>query len=405
MRRSCSGEHERRDLEEDLREPDPPGVRILAHHQPVAAVAPPHRPRRSTRRTRTRPPSAPRRLRSSSSLSPIWPNSQVSNVMSSSRLGQRHRALIALDLGDRRHGLALGIDQLLDDELGLAARHLGAEPVRTLAQTGSCCARSVLSPAPRPRRVAWRSPDCLPGSDTTGMVYACQPRAMGRAESIFERVRCALRGTDRRRGSRPAATARRCTRSRSPPWCCSSSTTWLLKPRLGPSAITGKLSDVAGLVFSAGSPCCPLRSASRCAWPPRSARLDPSLSRRRPHPVHRRHRRGVRHAVQLDPAAAHLLAGGLSRLGRHAPRSRPTRATCSACPPWRSLALDRPRRRLRRVPLGRPAAIHRLGRPALAALADVRWAGAPAKRIAALAAAIDRWDTPEVDKLLTHTKT
>src|SRR4029077_21154439 len=37
------GEHERRDLEEDLGEPDAPGVRVVAHHQPVTAVAPAHR--------------------------------------------------------------------------------------------------------------------------------------------------------------------------------------------------------------------------------------------------------------------------------------------------------------------------------------------------------------------------
>jgi hypothetical protein len=35
------------------------------------------------------------------------------------RLGERDRALVALDLGDRRDGLALRVDQLLDDQLGL----------------------------------------------------------------------------------------------------------------------------------------------------------------------------------------------------------------------------------------------------------------------------------------------
>ena len=48
---------------------------------------------------------------------------------------------------------------------------------------------------------------------------------------------------------------------------------------------------------------------------------------------------------------------------------------------------------LRRVPLGKPAAIHRLGRPAQAALVD-----SPDTK--ELADAIDAWDVPRVDALL-----
>ncbi|HTM22344.1 MAG TPA: hypothetical protein VL172_17610, partial [Kofleriaceae bacterium] len=54
---------------------------------------------------------------------------------------------------------------------------------------------------------------------------------------------------------------------------------------------------------------------------------------------------------------------------------------------------------LRRIPLGRAAAILRLGRPAAAALADVRSAGAPGARVDALAAALDARDPDRVDAL------
>jgi hypothetical protein len=55
---------------------------------------------------------------------------------------------------------------------------------------------------------------------------------------------------------------------------------------------------------------------------------------------------------------------------------------------------------LRRIPLGRPTAIYRLGRPAALALADVHRAGAPAERVAALAAAIDAGDPGAIDACL-----
>ena len=47
-----------------------------------------------------------------------------------------------------------------------------------------------------------------------------------------------------------------------------------------------------------------------------------------------------------------------------------------------------------RLPLGRAAAIHRLGIPATPALADVRWTG---RDTTALVTAIDAWDVPAID--------
>src|ERR1044071_1309255 len=126
------GEHERRDLEEQLGEPDAPGVRIVAHHQPVPAVAAADRladPRA------VREPDLPVLLGLEIELLLVADLAEQPGVERDEleRLGERDGALVALDLGDRRDGLALGVDQLLDDELGLAAR-ARAEPVGALAQ-------------------------------------------------------------------------------------------------------------------------------------------------------------------------------------------------------------------------------------------------------------------------------
>jgi hypothetical protein len=104
-------------------------------------------------------------------------------------------------------------------------------------------------------------------------------------------------------------------------------------------------------------------------------------------------------AVKLDPAAARLLAVAISHLGR--PAAIYLDATDLACLPALALALWIGRDELRRVPLGRPAALHRLARPASAGLVDVRWAGAPATPLAALAAAIDAWDIAAIDRALS----
>jgi hypothetical protein len=171
---------------------------------------------------------------------------------------------------------------------------------------------------------------------------------------------------------------------------------WLLKPWLGPCALTGKLSDLAGLVFAPVVLSAAVGLALHVAAG-LGARVDPSLSRPRLW-LCTAATGAVFAAVKLDPGAARLLADALSRLGR--PAAIALDRTDLLCLPALAVALWIGRDELRRVPLGRPAAIHRLGRPAGPALADVRRAGAPADRIAALAAAIDRWDVARIEALL-----
>jgi hypothetical protein len=171
---------------------------------------------------------------------------------------------------------------------------------------------------------------------------------------------------------------------------------WVLKPRFGPSAVTGKLSDVAGLVFAPVVLSAAIGLALR-ALAGLGARVDPSLSRRRLLACTIATAL-VFAAVKLDASAARLVADLLSLLGRSA--TIYVDRTDLACLPALAIALWIGRDELRRVPLGRPAAIHRLARHARPALADVAWAGAPAERVARLAAAIDAWDTGTVDEIL-----
>jgi hypothetical protein len=172
---------------------------------------------------------------------------------------------------------------------------------------------------------------------------------------------------------------------------------WLLKPRFGPGLVTGKLSDLAGLTFApvvlSAAIGLALHAAARLG-----ARVDPSLSRRRL-ALCTLATGAVFIAVKLDPAAARLLAVAISHLGR--PAAIYLDATDLACLPVLAVAVRIGRDELRRVPLGRPAALHRLARPAGPALVDVGWAGAPADPLAALAAAIDAWDVPAVDRALS----
>jgi hypothetical protein len=172
---------------------------------------------------------------------------------------------------------------------------------------------------------------------------------------------------------------------------------WVLKPRLGPSAMTGKLSDLAGLVFAPVVLSAAIGLGLHLAAG-LGARVDPSLSRRRL-VLCTVATGAVFAAVKLDPGAARVLVALISDLGRPAEISLDR--TDLWCLPALVIAVWIGCDELRRVPLGRPAAIHRLGRPAGPALADVRWAGAPAERIEALATALDTWDVAAVDDLLT----
>jgi len=214
----------------------------------------------------------------------------------------------------------------------------------------------------------------------------------GAPTSIFERLRRASRGVDRAEAPalpvgealHPVALAM---------VALLAVNDWLLKPRL-PAAgpLTGKLSDVAGLAFApvvlSAAIGLVLHAAARLG-----ARIDPSLSQRRL--IACTVAIGVGFAaVKLVPAAGAALAAVISLV-------RPARFVLDSsdlwCLPALVIAWWIGRDELRRVPLGRPAAVHRLGRPAAAALADVRWAGAPADRIAGLARAIDAWDTAAID--------
>jgi hypothetical protein len=171
---------------------------------------------------------------------------------------------------------------------------------------------------------------------------------------------------------------------------------WILKPRFGPSLVTGKLSDVAGLAFApvvlSAAIGLALHAAARLG-----ARVDPSLSARRLALCVLATGAGFA-AVKLSPALAAQVAGWVSHLGR--PARFHDDPTDLLTLPALLAALWIGRDELRRVPLGRPAAILRLGRPAAAALADCRRAGAPPERLAALTAALDSRDPDRVDALL-----
>jgi hypothetical protein len=217
----------------------------------------------------------------------------------------------------------------------------------------------------------------------------------GPRPSIFDRLRRGLRGVDH-----AAAPALPLGEAVHPVALAAAAALaandWLLKPCLEPGLVTGKLSDLAGLIVApvalSAAIGLVLHLAARLG-----ARVDPSLSRRRL--LACTAATGlVFAAVKLDPAAGRALAALIAALGR--PAAIAPDRTDLVCLPALAVALWIGRDELRRVPLGRPAALHRLGRPAGPALADVRWAGAPAARVEALAAAIDAWDAAEVDRRL-----
>jgi hypothetical protein len=217
----------------------------------------------------------------------------------------------------------------------------------------------------------------------------------GPCPSIFEQLRRTLRGVDH-----AAAPALPLGEAVHPVALAAAAALaandWLFKPRLGPGPVTGKLSDLAGLIVApvalSAAIGLVLHLAARLG-----ARVDPSLSRRRLIACTAA-TGAVFAAVKLDPAAGRALAALIAALGR--PAAIVADRTDLWCLPALAVAVWIGRDELRRVPLGRPAALHRLGRPAGPALADVRWAGAPAARVDAVAAAIDAWDPSEVDRQL-----
>ena len=171
---------------------------------------------------------------------------------------------------------------------------------------------------------------------------------------------------------------------------------WLLKPRWRTGAlhdVAGKLSDIAGLVFApvvlTAAIGLVLALASRLG-----ARVDPSLSHRRLLACIAATGVGFA-AVKLSPEAADVAARALSHLGR--PASFSLDRTDLFCLPALAVAWWIGRDELRRVPLGKVAAVHRLHRPAAAALIDTRAAGTETRE---LAAAIDSWDVAQIDTLL-----
>jgi hypothetical protein len=173
---------------------------------------------------------------------------------------------------------------------------------------------------------------------------------------------------------------------------------WLIKPSwsgdgIARTLIAGKLSDVAGLVFApvvlSAAIGLALALAARLG-----VKIDPSLTRRRLLACIAATGAGFA-LVKLSPAAAAAVASALSQLGR--PAAIMLDRTDLLALPALAVAYWIGRDELRRVPLGKPAAIHRLRRPADAALADARWAGAETRE---LEAAIDAWDVPRIDAML-----
>ncbi|HWO24915.1 MAG TPA: hypothetical protein VNO30_39505 [Kofleriaceae bacterium] len=222
----------------------------------------------------------------------------------------------------------------------------------------------------------------------------------GPGASIFERLRRTLRGVDHaRRPALPVGEALHPAALAAIALLLVND--WILKPRVipdtGASFVTGKLSDIAGLAFApvalSAAIGLVLHAAARLG-----ARVDPSLSRRRLVLCVLATGAGFA-AVKLDPALAARAAGWLGHLGR--PARFYDDPTDLLTLPALLAALWIGRDELRRVPLGRPAAILRLGRPAGPALTDVRRAGAPPARIDALAAALDARDPDRVDALIS----
>lgn len=163
-----------------------------------------------------------------------------------------------------------------------------------------------------------------------------------------------------------------------------------------PSALTGKLSDVAGLAVA------PLvltaaidsilyvaaRLGAPVDWTLRRWKLLAAIAATA----------GVFVAVKLAPAASRALAELLAGIfGQAAIVTDPTDLFTL---PALALAWWQGRRTLAHVPYGRVAWAQRRKVPGERALADVRTAGADAAHVAALAAALDAGDGAAIDRAL-----
>lgn len=171
---------------------------------------------------------------------------------------------------------------------------------------------------------------------------------------------------------------------------------WVLKRTFptGPMhAVVGKLSDVTGLVF-APVVLTALIGLALALAAKLGARVDPSLTRRRLI-LSIVATGAVFAAIKLIPDATELFVRASSILR---PASVSMDRTDLLTLPALLIAYWIGRDELRRIPLGKPAAIHRLGRSAHAALIDAHASGADTKE---LADAIDAWDVTRVDALLS----
>jgi hypothetical protein len=166
---------------------------------------------------------------------------------------------------------------------------------------------------------------------------------------------------------------------------------WLLKAQWRGSWLTGKLSDVAGLAFApvvlTAAIGLVLHAAARLG-----VRVDPSLSARKLVAACAATALGFA-AIKLAAPVRELFVGALG----HGAAVDPDWSDL-LCLPCVVVAWWIGRDELRRVPLGRAAAIHARGAAARPALADVARAGAT--RVDQLADAIDAWDVAAIDRIL-----
>ena len=184
---------------------------------------------------------------------------------------------------------------------------------------------------------------------------------------------------------------------------------WVLKPAITSAhawdtpagLLVGKLSDVAGLAFApvvlTAAIGLLLAAAARLGAP-----IDPSLTRRRL--LLAIAATAVTFAaIKLSPAVSDAFVHLTATITGRPAQVILDRSDLLALPAL-AVAYVIGRDELRRIPLGKPAAIHRLRRSASAALIDSHRAGADTRE---LAGAIDAWDTARIDAILaaTHAST